>query len=184
VNRTSRSGILNGGMIGGRSQIGRWTLGARYNVRALSQRITAVARMADRIEVTNGDAVDFLRRKVRTLPRKTLIYLDPPYYVKGKDLYDDFYEAGDHTEIAEFVRRKITRQSWMVSYDNVKPIRDLYRDCAGISYRLGYSARDARDGSEVMYFAPGLKVPPVAGGMYQVPGSRNAPRIRPPRFGE
>jgi DNA adenine methylase len=184
LNRTSRSGILNGGIIGGRNQLGRWKIDARYNARALVDRIAAIARLADRIHVTRGDAVAFLRRKLGSLPSKTLIYLDPPYYVKGKDLYDDFYEASDHADIAAFVRQRIKRQQWIVSYDNVKPIRDLYAECPGISYRLGYSARDAREGSEVMYFAGGLTVPPLTGGMFSIRGaSRNTPAVRPPRFG-
>ncbi|HTB58321.1 MAG TPA: DNA adenine methylase [Polyangia bacterium] len=184
LNRTSRSGILNGGVIGGRNQAGRWKIDARYDHRALAIRIATIARMADQIEVTGVDAIKFLRGRLRSLPSRTLIYLDPPYYVKGKDLYDDFYEAQDHAAIATFLTKRVRRQKWMISYDNVKPIRDLYAGHPGIAYGLGYSARDARGGSEVMYFAPGLRVPQLSGGMVVRPGAtRNVPRVRPVRFG-
>jgi DNA adenine methylase len=33
LNRTNRSGILNGGVIGGRDQSGPWKIDARYNAR-------------------------------------------------------------------------------------------------------------------------------------------------------
>jgi len=182
LNRTSRSGILNGGVIGGRDQTGRWKIDARYNANELIHRIESIARMRSRIEVSRLDAVKFLRRKLEKLPEKTLIYLDPPYYDKGKDLYYDFYQPEDHEDIASFVQNRITRQKWIVSYDNVKEIRDLYADCPGISYGLGYSARVARDGSEVMFFCPNLRVPPIMGAMFTRQGaSRSVPVLRPAR---
>ena len=184
LNRTSRSGILNGGIIGGRNQTGRWKIDARYNKRALANRIGAIARMAGQIAVTGVDAIKFLRGCLGSLSSRTLIYLDPPYYVKGKDLYDDFYEAEDHAAIATFIANNVRRQQWMISYDNVKPIRELYADFPGIAYGLSYSARGARGGSEVMYFAPGLRVPQLSGGMVLRRGAtRNVPRVRPTRFG-
>jgi DNA adenine methylase len=126
--------------------------------------------------------VKFLRGKLGKLPDKTLIYLDPPYYDKGKDLYYDFYEPEDHAKIASFVKNRIKRQKWIVSYDNVREIRDLYAECPGISYGLGYSARVARDGSEVMFFCPALQVPPIMGAMFTRQGaSRSVPAIRPSR---
>jgi DNA adenine methylase len=96
-------------------------------------------------------------------PEQTLIYLDPPYYVKGRDLYHDFYEPDDHAEIATFISTSISRQQWIVSYDNVKPIRDLYKGSRHVVYNIGYSARSASQGSEVMFFGRGLKIPALIG---------------------
>jgi DNA adenine methylase len=182
LNRTNRSGILNGGIIGGRDQTGPWKIDARYNAHELVQRIEAVARMRSRIEVSRMDAVDFLHLKLDRVPDRTLIYLDPPYYEKGKDLYYDFYQPDDHLKIAAFVKTRIKQQKWIVSYDNVKAIRDIYSDCPGISYGLGYSARVAREGSEVMFFRPGLRVPALTGAMFSRKGaSRSVPAVRPGR---
>ena len=82
------------------------------------------------------------------LPEKTLIYLDPPYYTKGKDLYYDYYTHEDHERIARFVTGKINRQKWMVSYDNVKDISEMYAGYRRIVYGVGYSARESRQGAE------------------------------------
>ncbi len=46
LNRTNRSGILNGGAIGGVKQEGAWKLDARYNKDALIERIRKIARNA------------------------------------------------------------------------------------------------------------------------------------------
>lgn len=163
LNRTNRSGILNAGIIGGRDQTGPWKIDARYNAKELVHRIESIARMGDRIKLTRQDALKFLRKGVSKWPKETLIYLDPPYYVKGRDLYYDFYEHKDHEGIASFINESTIRQKWIVSYDNVQPIRDLYPGSRHITYDIGYSARSASQGSEVMFFCDELKVPPLIG---------------------
>lgn len=50
-----------------------------------------------------------------------------------------------------------------MSYDNAPAIRELYNGSPHIVYDIGYSARAASQGSEVMFFADGLKVPPLVG---------------------
>lgn len=163
LNRTNRSGILNGGIIGGRDQTGPWKIDARYNAKELVRRIEAIARMRGKIKLTRQDALKFLMNGVSRWPEATLIYLDPPYYVKGRDLYYDFYEHEDHERVANFVLKSITRQRWIVSYDNVPAIRSLYKGTRCVAYNIGYSARSASQGSEVMFFSHGLKVPRLIG---------------------
>jgi DNA adenine methylase len=163
LNRTNRSGILNGGIIGGRDQTGPWKIDARYNAPELVNRIQSIAAMKDRINLTRKDALRFLESGVKKWPAKTLVYLDPPYYVKGRDLYHDFYNPEDHSRVADFVRTSITKQRWIVSYDNAAAIRQLYKGSPHIAYDIGYSARSASQGSEVMFFGDGLKVPPLVG---------------------
>jgi DNA adenine methylase len=163
LNRTNRSGILNGGIIGGRDQTGPWKIDARYNARELAYRIESIARMGNRIRLTRKDAISFLKAGVTKWPEKTLIYLDPPYFVKGRDLYYDFYEPDDHKSVASFVRSKIKQQQWIVSYDNEPTIRKLYAGLPHIVYDIGYSARSSRQGSEAMFFSPQLKVPTLVG---------------------
>jgi DNA adenine methylase len=163
LNRTNRSGILNGGIIGGRDQTGPWKIDARYNAKELVQRVEAIAKMRGRIKLTRKDALKFLKNGVLKWPNETLIYLDPPYYLKGRDLYYDFYEHKDHERIANFIMSIINRQRWIVSYDNVPPIRNLYQGARHVVYDIGYSARSASQGSEVMFFCDGLKVPRLIG---------------------
>src|ERR1039458_10898999 len=117
LNRTNRSGILNGGIIGGRDQTGPWKIDARYNAPELVNRIQSIAAMKDRIKLTRKDALKFLQAGIGKWPARTLIYLDPPYYVKGRDLYYDFYKPEDHAKVADFVRTGIKHQRWIVSYE-------------------------------------------------------------------
>jgi DNA adenine methylase len=163
LNRTNRSGILNGGIIGGRDQTGPWKIDARYNAKELVRRIEAIAKMRDRIKLTRQDALKFLKSGVSKWPSETLIYLDPPYYVKGRALYHDFYLHKDHERVANFVKANVDQQRWIVSYDNVPAIRELYHGTRHVVYDIGYSARSASMGSEVMFFCDDLKVPPLIG---------------------
>jgi DNA adenine methylase len=87
------------------------------------------------------------------------LYLDPPYYIKGAGLYENFYRHEDHVEIATLVGKLIA--PWIVSYDSVPEIAAMYRDFPGISYGLQYSAADRHLGSERMYFSSGLTLPSV-----------------------
>jgi DNA adenine methylase len=111
LNRTNRSGILNAGIIGGRNQTGPWKIDARYNSSELAYRIQAIASIKERISLSRLDALQFLKSGIRRWSNKTLIYLDPPYYVKGRDLYHDFYKQHDHEIVSRFVKVKITSRN-------------------------------------------------------------------------
>jgi DNA adenine methylase len=163
LNRTNRSGILNAGVIGGRDQTGPWKIGARYNVDELIFRIESIAKMRRRITLTQSDALALLRHGLPIWSDNTLIYLDPPYYEQGRELYYNYYKAEDHSELAAFIRTEMAGRAWMVSYDNVEPIKHLYDGARNIVYNVGYSARKRRVGKEVMFFSPRLKIPELVG---------------------
>lgn len=86
-----------------------------------------------------------------------LIYLDPLYYVKGKDLYENHYRHDDHARIAK--RVSTIQQRWIVSYDNVEPIRTLCSAFQQTTFGFRYSARERCVGNEVMVFCDRLAAP-------------------------
>ncbi len=159
LNRTNRSGIIaSGGMIGGSRQTGTWKIDARYNASELVRRIQRIAEYSDRIRVSNLDALTFLRRTLPRLGKRSLVYLDPPYYVQGQQrLYANYYEPADHERIAEVMPH--VQVPWIVSYDDRGQIRRLYEAYRSISYRLHYAASERHHGAEVMFFAHGLSIP-------------------------
>ncbi|MBV9584954.1 MAG: DNA adenine methylase, partial [Alphaproteobacteria bacterium] len=167
LNRTNRSGIMNGGAIGGNDQRGPWKLDARYNKEDLIHRINKIATMRKRIIVTNYDALEFLANFDFKRPERTLVYLDPPYYKKGLDLYYDFYKHDDHVRVAK-AAWSLGQVRWIVSYDDVAEVSRLYARAASLRYTVGYSARERSRGTEAMFFSPGLSMPPVRGSMAEV----------------
>ncbi|KAB7703684.1 DNA adenine methylase [Plesiomonas shigelloides] len=156
LNRTNRSGILKGGVIGGKNQNGEWKLDARYNKDNLIFRIQKISENRDKIDLYNMDAIDFINKVVVSLPENSLTYLDPPYYIKGKGLYINHYKHSDHVNVAKVVQSEI-KTPWIVSYDNTPEIQSMYK-AKSLVYGINYSAQDRYKGSEVMFFSKQLKV--------------------------
>lgn len=159
LNRTNRSGIVSGGVIGGLDQTGPWKIDARFDREGLCNRVQKIARFGSRINVTNMDALGLLRTHKRTALRK-LLYLDPPYYVKGSRLYDNFYAHVDHAGVRDCVVNM--PGPWVVSYDCAPQIIELYMECNMLTYKLGYSASAATTGAEAMFFSEDLTIPEVS----------------------
>lgn len=160
LNRVNRSGILNGGLIGGLAQKGQWLMDARFNRSDLVDRIERIAARRDDISISNLDALSFLKSQAAAWPEKTLIYLDPPYYDKGQCLYRNSYEPNDHAQIAAYLRR-LTKRKWVASYDNVPEIRSLYSGLTQKTYSIDYTARTRTVGSEVVIFGQSVTCPAV-----------------------
>lgn len=155
LNRTNRSGILNAGVIGGQRQDGTWKLDARFNKKDLVSRIEKIASFSNSIELYNLDAVELIKLVKPNLPKKSLFYFDPPYYIKGRDLYLNYYQDKDHRQIASEIA-KLSKHKWIITYDNVAPIQNLYSSFRHAKYSLNYSAAKANRGEEIMIFSDNL----------------------------
>lgn len=154
LNRTNHSGILNGGMIGGRKQNGGWKIDARYNNTGLAKRIERIASHKHQIHISNLDACTFLRRYNA---RDRFFYLDPPYYHAGKRLYLNHYRSEDHEKVCDAVEE--LESFWVVSYDDAPEIHKLYEKYRRRNIHLLHTARSARLGREVIFFSPELHIP-------------------------
>lgn len=157
LNRTNRSGILSAGVIGGNNQTGNYKIDARFNKKALIKKIKLIAFYKSRIKVYNKDAVQFIKETVSKLPQKSLVNLDPPYYIKGQALYPNFYTPKDHKIISEIIRS--LEQYWIITYDNVEPIRELYSRFTFLEYKLSYSVQNKYRGKEILIADPRLQLP-------------------------
>jgi len=158
LNRTNRSGIISGGVIGGKFQDGPWKLSVRYNKSDLIARIQRIARYSSRINLTKLDGRDFIRKVLPKIDGRLLVYYDPPYYGKGKELYQNFLEHDDHSEISDLIQKQRSL-NWIVSYDATPEILGLYRNRRKILYDLSYSAQSQYKGKEVMFFSDNLILP-------------------------
>jgi DNA adenine methylase len=159
LNRTNHSGILNGGMIGGRSQTGKWLVDARFNRAELVRRIRQIAEHRKCIKLTCLDAKILLKRLRRA--SDCLVYLDPPYVTAGKALYMNFYKEADHTSVRDSVAA--LKLKWIVSYDDVPMVRRLYKGYRPRRLELPHTARVAKLGKEVLFFSSDSMIPSRAG---------------------
>ncbi len=157
LNRTNISGIINAGVIGGKEQKGKWKINSRYNKKELINKIKFIASHKDKIELHNEDAIKLIPILRKKLSEKTLFYLDPPYYTKGKELYFNYYEYKDHLAICKEIN-KIKKQKWILTYDNANIIKSLYSNYRHDIFSLNYSAGKTTKGEEVMFFSENLKI--------------------------
>lgn len=158
LSRTNRSGILNGGVIGGLKQEGAWKIDCRFNKEELISRIRRIGFFRSRISVCNMDALNFFADYVPAIPKHSLVYIDPPYYEKGAYLYENHYVHEDHAQLSRAVS-ELLDLNWIVSYDNSEQISNLYTGFDQQTFSIDYTARTYAKGTELMIFSPDLRRP-------------------------
>lgn len=180
LNRTNRSGIVAGGVIGGKKQGGTWTLDARFNRDELVQRIRRIRRYGNRINLHQSDALQFTTDVVSNLGLRSFAFYDPPYIENGDGLYLNTYDVDGHRRLAARVME--LTQPWVVTYDSAAITHGLYGTKRRIVYGLNYVAQARYEGREVMFLADRLALPDG----WQKPRAQielSPPRSKNPVFG-
>lgn len=161
LNRTTRSGILTSGPIGGYDQKGNYKIDARFNKSDLIKRIENIGLFKNRIKLYNMDAIAFLRKLFDDFilnDQKLLIYLDPPYDIVGKDIYRHYYVKDDHVQLSQFLKAA-TNFKWLLSYDDTKLIKELY-ETSGMGFlKKNYFINKAKVGRELFISSDNLLLP-------------------------
>lgn len=153
LNRTNVSGVLKGGVIGGLSQTGTYKIDARFNKAELIKKVEKIARFSSRIRVANLDGVELIKT-CSSRTAECFIYLDPPYYQKGANLYLNAFKDADHEKLAKYVSKLST--PWLLSYDNHSFITNLYQRFEKRAYKLQHSTSN-KIGDEVLIFSQKTK---------------------------
>jgi DNA adenine methylase len=153
LNRCNRSGILTAGLIGGLNQDGNYKMNARFSRNDLIRRIESIALFKKNIFVTNLDAEFYIKNYIPNLGNDCLVYLDPPYFVQGSNLYLNSYE-----HLSKIIQNKI-EQKWILSYDGVPEIVSLYSERKHFIYDLQYNASRVYKGKEIFIFCDELTIP-------------------------
>jgi DNA adenine methylase len=157
LNRTNRSGILKGGVIGGKAQTGDYKLDCRFNKADIIKKIQRIHSYREVVKITRMDAEECLKAWDKKLPKKSLVNIDPPYYAQGRDLYLSFYHPEDHARLAKLIRS--LKCQWMLTYDDVPEIENLYKGLPTYRKGLTYYAQVKRKASELLVLSKNMIAP-------------------------
>lgn len=147
LNRTNRSGIIKGGVIGGKNQNGNYKMNCRFNKIALIELIYKIVSFRDRIEIYNLDAMDFIN-KIKN-QKNQFYFIDPPYFNNGKQLYTDFFKEDDHAYLCNYIKKNMKTKKFIISYDNCMEIEKLYKKFNRTLVSLNYSLQNKTRASEI-----------------------------------
>lgn len=156
LNRTNYSGIIKGGPIGGLNQLGDYKIDCRFNKKRIIEIISRIAEFKNQIRLFNMDAIQLIDLIESDKGQSgCLFYFDPPYYNKADSLYMNYYKKDDHICVSERIKN-IRKNYWVLSYDDVPEINNLYNDFFKKSKSLRYSAGKNKSGNELLIFSNNL----------------------------
>lgn len=161
LNRTNRSGIINAGVMGGIEQNGNYLMNCRFNKPELIERIRKIAKMKKQIRLFNKDAlglIDMIQNESEN--NNVIFYFDPPYYLKASTLYMNHYEDESHKQVSEKIQ-SIKNIKWIVSYDNVPQIQELYSEYVKKEFSFKHTAYESRIGKEILFFSNNIIQPSI-----------------------
>ena len=158
LNRANISGVIKGGIIGGKEQKGNFKIDARFNKDGLIKRILKISEYKDSIALHNLDAIDFINT-ILPVVQNPFVNFDPPYVKKGSLLYKNSYSELDHRTLAS----KVVACSipWIVTYDICELVKSLYSQFRHTTLGINYSIGDVRDAKEYIFFSDNLALPKI-----------------------
>ncbi len=161
LNRTNRSGIINAGVMGGVEQNGNYLMDCRFNKTELIRRIKEIAKHKKNIRLYKKDAVKLIDKiQSESENENVVFYFDPPYYLKASTLYMNHYKDENHKNVSDKIKA-IENIKWIVSYDNVPEIQELYSECSKKEFSFKHTAYEIRDGKEILFLSDNIKQPEI-----------------------
>lgn len=133
VNRLAYSGIYKANPLGGKKGT-RKALLSRWNPIELEKRIMHIHQLSERITVTQENALELIEEAY--WDGESTIFIDPPYFEKGKDLYHCYYTEKDHIELSHL-------------------LDSLYHGCPGADIIVTYNYHEWIDN---LYYYPQRKI--------------------------
>ncbi len=87
------------------------------------------------------------------------LFIDPPYFDKGKTLYLNVLDEDYHVALGDRLRF-MAKAAWVLTYDDCPEIHRIYQDWATIRpFSLRYAASERRSGKEILIVPKWMNVP-------------------------
>lgn len=145
---------------------------ARFNRAALIGRIQEIAKYKSQIVVYNKEIRSFISGVIPKYQTNAFAYFDPPYYENGQRLYKNFFSPTDHADIAHSIINGVNCP-WVITYDDVPKLREIYSDFVQRRYNLNYSAANKGKGSEKQLSKIPKAMRDSLGNILKLPGEKS-----------
>ncbi len=137
------------------------TLSGGFSQQSAEKRFTKSS--IDRIKKLNftnvtfscQDFADFLDDNIDSdSDTKSLIFLDPPYYLGSKSkLYGnngDMHESFNHQQLFDIINDMSNSQKWIMTYNDCDFIRELYKDYTILDAEWSYGMNKSKKSAEII----------------------------------
>lgn len=119
ANRLSHCGRgVMAGPQGGNNQTGQHKIGCRWRAGQLDETVRSLHTLFKTVEV------EILNDSYLNCPPCDFLYMDPPYWEIGTELYQHSFGQLDHALLHTYLEHQ---PRWVLSYNNCAEIRKLYR---------------------------------------------------------
>lgn len=151
LNRVNFSGVIKGGPIGGLAQTGTYKVDCRFNKADISSKIETIAKLKSKIKLYNKDAGYLIRMSLMKMKAPMFLNIDPPYVIKGSQLYTNFFTEGDHLNLQRVIVKYLDADyPWIITYDDCPLVRDLYKRFHLQEYGITHNAGGTVPGKEIV----------------------------------
>jgi len=151
LNRVNFSGVIKGGPIGGFDQSGTYKVDCRFNKKDIKRKIETIAQLKSKIKLYNKDAGYFIRMSLMKMKSPMFLNIDPPYVVKGSQLYTNFFTEGDHLNLQRVIIKHLNADyPWIITYDDCPLVRDLYKMFHMQEYGITHNVGRSVPGKEIV----------------------------------
>ncbi|KKM78835.1 hypothetical protein LCGC14_1356020 [marine sediment metagenome] len=129
---------MAGGPLGGEDQESEYKIDCRWNPDKIKKDIYKYNKLFAKINLEGNKCynLDF-EEVIDMIMGKTFLYLDPPYYEKGPELYQYNFNDTEHIRLMKVLKK--IKCPWLLSYDDVEIIRELYSWAKIVEIPLKYS---------------------------------------------
>lgn len=151
IHQISYSGLgtQSGSPLGGKKQESKYKIDCRWSPEHICKKIKNIHKECGTWDLrTPGCTCLDFEPVIAEDSCPALIYVDPPYFDKGGELYQHSFTTEDHERLAEALQN--TRHKWVLSYDDCPKIRDLYSWAIVEEIKVNYTINQSRMKGEVL----------------------------------
>lgn len=143
-------GVKAGGPIGGANQSSQYDVGCRWSPKSIIKKIHKCHKLLNEKDtvIHTSDFGTCLKSANALSLYHPFVYLDPPYFIKGNDLYEHGFDIADHQRLCD--QLKLANYDWLLSYDDCPEIREMYSWAQIDEINVNYTIRTARNRNELL----------------------------------